>query len=47
MQCWMNGSYMAAEDLRISPFDHGFYMVWASLKRSEHMKGRYLNGMHI
>lgn len=24
MQCWMNGSYMAAEDLRISPFDHGF-----------------------
>jgi len=24
MQCWMNGSYIAAEDLRISPFDHGF-----------------------
>ncbi|KPN96185.1 aminodeoxychorismate lyase [Lysinibacillus sp. ZYM-1] len=24
MQCWMNGSYTAAQDLRISPFDHGF-----------------------
>lgn len=24
MQCWMNGNYMAAQDLRISPFDHGF-----------------------
>ncbi|MGE7093914.1 aminodeoxychorismate lyase [Lysinibacillus sp. NPDC048646] len=24
MQCWMNGNYIAAEDLRISPFDHGF-----------------------
>ncbi|MEG0259875.1 MAG: aminodeoxychorismate lyase [Lysinibacillus sp.] len=24
MHCWMNGQYMQAEDLRISPFDHGF-----------------------
>ena len=24
MQCWMNGEYVAALDLRISPFDHGF-----------------------
>ena len=24
MQCWMNGEYVAASDLRISPFDHGF-----------------------
>jgi len=24
MQCWINGNYVAAEDLRISPFDHGF-----------------------
>ncbi|MFY0520653.1 aminodeoxychorismate lyase [Lysinibacillus sp. UGB7] len=24
MQCWMNGNYIAAADLRISPFDHGF-----------------------
>ena len=24
MRCWMNGSYMEATDLRISPFDHGF-----------------------
>lgn len=22
--CWMNGQYMLAEDLKISPFDHGF-----------------------
>lgn len=24
MQCWFNGNYVAAEELRISPFDHGF-----------------------
>lgn len=24
MYCWMNGEYLKAEDLRISPFDHGF-----------------------
>lgn len=24
MQCWLNGNYVAAEELRISPFDHGF-----------------------
>lgn len=24
MWCWMNGEYMRAEELRISPFDHGF-----------------------
>ena len=24
MQCWMNGLYVEASDLRISPFDHGF-----------------------
>lgn len=24
MWCWMNGEFMRAEDLRISPFDHGF-----------------------
>lgn len=24
MLCWMNGEYMSAEELRISPFDHGF-----------------------
>ncbi|WP_339252498.1 aminodeoxychorismate lyase [Sporosarcina sp. FSL W8-0480] len=24
MICWMNGEYIKAEDLRISPFDHGF-----------------------
>ncbi|MDN4608828.1 aminodeoxychorismate lyase [Sporosarcina highlanderae] len=24
MFCWMNGEYIKAEDLRISPFDHGF-----------------------
>lgn len=24
MKCWMNGDYMEAEELRISPFDHGF-----------------------
>ncbi|MFJ7738674.1 aminodeoxychorismate lyase [Lysinibacillus sp. NPDC097287] len=24
MQCWMNGEYVTAADLRISPFDHGF-----------------------
>lgn len=24
MLCWMNGEYIQAEDLRISPFDHGF-----------------------
>ena len=24
MQCWINGNYEAAENLRISPFDHGF-----------------------
>ncbi len=24
MLCWMNGEYVKAEDLRISPFDHGF-----------------------
>lgn len=24
MLCWMNGAYVKAEDLRISPFDHGF-----------------------
>ena len=22
--CWMNGTYMSADELRISPFDHGF-----------------------
>ncbi|MET4562234.1 4-amino-4-deoxychorismate lyase [Lysinibacillus parviboronicapiens] len=24
MLCWMNGDYIAAKDLRISPLDHGF-----------------------
>ena len=24
MQCWLNGTYVTAEELRISPFDHGF-----------------------
>ena len=24
MLCWMNGEFMQAEDLKISPFDHGF-----------------------
>lgn len=24
MLCWMNGEFIQAEDLRISPFDHGF-----------------------
>lgn len=24
MICWMNGTYQEAEDLKISPFDHGF-----------------------
>ncbi|MFC5590876.1 aminodeoxychorismate lyase [Sporosarcina soli] len=24
MWCWMNGEYRRAEDLRISPFDHGY-----------------------
>ena len=24
MQCWMNGEYVSAANLRISPFDHGF-----------------------
>ncbi len=24
MWCWMNGEFMKAEDLKISPFDHGF-----------------------
>lgn len=24
MWCWMNGEFMQAEDLKISPFDHGF-----------------------
>ncbi|WP_347177962.1 aminodeoxychorismate lyase [Sporosarcina thermotolerans] len=24
MTCWMNGEYIKAEELRISPFDHGF-----------------------
>lgn len=24
MLCWMNGEYKRAEDLRVSPFDHGF-----------------------
>lgn len=24
MLCWMNGEYVQAEDLRISPYDHGF-----------------------
>ena len=24
MWCWMNGEYMCAEDMKISPFDHGF-----------------------
>ncbi|KOY79907.1 aminodeoxychorismate lyase [Lysinibacillus macroides] len=24
MQCWMNGQYIDEQDLRISPFDHGF-----------------------
>lgn len=24
MRCWMNGVYMEASELRISPFDHGF-----------------------
>lgn len=24
MLCWMNGEYIHAKDLRISPFDHGF-----------------------
>ena len=24
MLCWMNGDYLAAQDLRVSPFDHGF-----------------------
>ena len=24
MLCWINGEFMQAEDLKISPFDHGF-----------------------
>ena len=24
MWCWMNGEFMRAEELKISPFDHGF-----------------------
>lgn len=24
MLCWMNGEYIEAEDLKVSPFDHGF-----------------------
>lgn len=24
MLCWMNGAYLPAEELKISPFDHGF-----------------------
>ena len=24
MWCWMNGEFIRAEDLKISPFDHGF-----------------------
>ena len=24
MWCWMNGEFMQAEELKISPFDHGF-----------------------
>ena len=24
MWCWMNGEFMCAEDMKISPFDHGF-----------------------
>ena len=24
MSCWMNGEYMRSEDIKISPFDHGF-----------------------
>lgn len=47
MQCWMNGNYMAAQDLRISPFDHGFLYGLGFLKRSEHMVVRYFTGKHI
>ena len=24
MLCWMNGEFVRADDLKISPFDHGF-----------------------
>ena len=24
MWCWMNGEFLRAEELKISPFDHGF-----------------------
>ena len=24
MKCWMNGEVMSVEEIKISPFDHGF-----------------------
>lgn len=47
MQCWMNGNYMGAQDLRISPFDHGFLYGLGFLKRFAHMVVRYLTGKRI
>lgn len=47
MQCWMNGHYVAARDLRISPFDHGFLYGLGFLKRFGHMEVRYLAGKNI
>lgn len=47
MQCWMNGNYMAAQDLRISPFDHGFLYGLGFLKHSAHIEVRYFAGKSI
>lgn len=43
----MNGQYIDEQDLRISPFDHGFLYGLGFLKRSEHMVVKYLAGKHI
>ena len=42
MQCWMNGEYVTAADLRISPFDHGFLYGLGFFETFRTYKGKIL-----
>ena len=40
--CWMNGSYLPAEELKISPFDHGFLYGLGFFETFRTYKGKVL-----
>lgn len=48
MLCWMNGEYMQAADLKVSPFDHGFLYGAGFFETFRTYEGRvFLFDMHM